>query len=48
MIDNISVFGLYSGDAKKDFPVATKITDEQLDYIEKTVNYYFDQTNRGA
>ena len=53
--------GLYSGDAKKDFPVATKITtdtfflgtspvitDEQLDYIEKTVNYYFDQANRGA
>lgn len=53
--------GLYSGDAKTDFPVATKITtdtfflgtspvitDEQLDYIEEKVNYYFDQANRGA
>ena len=54
-------FGLYSGDAKKDFPIATKvttdtfflgtspvITDEQLDYIEDRVEYYFDQANRGA
>lgn len=53
--------GLYSGDAKKDFPIATKvttdtfflgtspvITDQQLDYIEEKVNYYFDQANRGA
>ena len=53
--------GIYSGDPKQDFPVATKvttdtfflgtspvITDQQLDYIEEKVNYYFDQANRGA
>jgi CDP-6-deoxy-D-xylo-4-hexulose-3-dehydrase len=47
--------GMYRGNAKTDFPIATKvtkdtffigtspvITDEQLDYIEETVNYYFD------
>lgn len=53
--------GIYDGDAKNDFPVATKvttdtfflgtspvITDEQLDYVQETVDYYFDQANRGA
>ncbi len=53
--------GLYDGDAKNDFPVATKvttdtfflgispvITDEQLDYVQERVDYYFDQANRGA
>jgi CDP-6-deoxy-D-xylo-4-hexulose-3-dehydrase len=50
--------GIYSGDAKKDFPVSTKvttdtfflgtspvITDEQLDYIEEKVSYYFDKAS---
>ena len=53
--------GLYDGDVKNDFPVATKvttdtfflgtspvITDEQLDYVQESVDYYFDQASRGG
>ena len=49
---------IYAGDAKKDFPVSTKvttdtfflgtspvITDQQLDYIEETVNSYFSKAD---